>query len=154
MLDDGATKTWVISFGPFRVTKARRLVERGDEPIHVGGRAFDILVHLLERHGQVVSQRTLMDAAWPGVTVEEGSLRFQMTGLRKALGSDGNNQNYIINVPGRGYCFTAPISRVDEATPAPILAGIQVARSVPLPRLPALIGRENEIAELAKLVSS
>ena len=121
----GTTRKWVILFGPFRVTKARRLVERGGEPIHVGARAFDILVHLLERHGQVVSHRALLEAAWPGVIVEEVSLRFQMMALRKALGNGEARHDYIINVAGRGYCFTAPISRLDEASPTSILAGVQ-----------------------------
>jgi len=105
---------WVISFGPFRVTKARRLVERDGETIHLGSRAFDLLTHLLEHAGQVVPHRALLAAAWPNVIVEDVSLRFQMNTLRKALGSEDAKRSCIINVPGRGYCFTAPISCEDE----------------------------------------
>ncbi len=117
---EGGTKTnWVISFGPFRVIRARRLVERDGEAIRLGSRAFDVLVHLLERAGHVVSHRALLDAVWPGTYVEEGNLRFQMATLRKALGN--GEANYIINVPGRGYCFTAPLSKQDEAKHSPPL---------------------------------
>ncbi|HET7085421.1 MAG TPA: winged helix-turn-helix domain-containing protein [Rhizomicrobium sp.] len=99
--------SWVISFGSFRVTRARRLVEQDGEAIRLGDRAFDVLAYLLEHAGQVVSHRALLEAVWPGTYVGGGSLRFQMTALRKALGNEG--AGYIVNVCGRGYSFTAPI---------------------------------------------
>jgi DNA-binding winged helix-turn-helix (wHTH) protein len=107
----------VISFGPFRITRARRLVERDGEIVRLGSRAFDVLAYLLEHAGQVVSHRALLEAVWPGIYVEEGNLRFQMATLRKALGQ--GDATYIINVPGRGYCFTAPISKQADAKYSP-----------------------------------
>src|SRR5882757_5951154 len=98
-MEGRVSTSWVISFGPFRVTKATRTIERDGEPIHVGGRAFDVLVYLLEHAGQVISHRALLDAVWSGANVEEGNLRFQVTALRRALGNDDGK--YIINVPGR-----------------------------------------------------
>jgi DNA-binding winged helix-turn-helix (wHTH) protein len=112
MVDGVANTSLVISFGPFRVTRARRLVECNGEAVRVGSRAFDILVYLLEHAGRVVSHRALLEAAWSGTNVQEANLRFQMATLRKALGNE--EASYIINVPGRGYCFTAPISKQDE----------------------------------------
>ena len=128
---EGGTKTnWVISFGPFRVIRARRLVERDGEAIRLGSRAFDVLVHLLERAGHVVSHRALLDAVWPGTYVEEGNLRFQMATLRKALGN--GEANYIINVPGRGYCFTAPLSKQgDVKHSSPLLGDVIVQSASP-----------------------
>jgi DNA-binding winged helix-turn-helix (wHTH) protein len=111
---DDSANGWVISFGPFRIVKKRRILERHGAPVHIGSRAFDILVHLLEHHGQVASHRTLLAAVWPDTVVEEGSLRFQITRLRKALGNGAASYEYITNIPGRGYCFTASISRQDE----------------------------------------
>jgi DNA-binding winged helix-turn-helix (wHTH) protein len=100
-MTDGGTKTsWIISFGPFRVTRARRLVERNGEVVRLGSRAFDILIYLLEHAGQVVSHRALLEVVWLGTYVEEANLRFQVATLRKALGSE--EASYIINVPGRG----------------------------------------------------
>ena len=103
----------VISFGPFRVTPARRQVERNGEAVRLGSRAFDVLVYLLEHAGQVVSHRALLEAVWPRTYVGEGNLRFQMAVLRKALGNA--EATYIINVPGRGYCFTTPLSKQGES---------------------------------------
>jgi len=133
MTDGGITISGVISFGPFRVTRARRLVERDGEVVRLGSRAFDVLVYLLEHAGQVVSHRVLLEAVWPGTFVEKGNLRFQMAVLRKALGNA--EAAYIINVPGRGYCFTAPLSkREDEVKhfpPRPSNAIVQPGSSTP-----------------------
>jgi DNA-binding winged helix-turn-helix (wHTH) protein len=132
MTNGGTRNSW--AFGPFRVTRARRLVERNDEIVRLGGRAFDVLVYLLEHAGQVVTHRALLEAAWPGTYIEEGNLRFQMAVLRKALG-DGE-ANYIINVPGRGYCFAASVSKQDEvrhSTPLPSDVIVQLGSSVTSP---------------------
>ena len=44
LMDEGA-----ISFGPFRLLAAQRLLLEGDEPVRLGSRAFDILATLVER---------------------------------------------------------------------------------------------------------
>jgi DNA-binding winged helix-turn-helix (wHTH) protein len=61
----------VISFGPFRLYAAQRLIEREGVPLHLGGRALDILLVLVEHAGKVVSKNDLMARVWPGVTVDE-----------------------------------------------------------------------------------
>ncbi|MBP1090947.1 ATP-binding protein [Bradyrhizobium diazoefficiens] len=98
-----------IAFGPFRLLAKSRLLEKDGAPLHLGGRALDILIFLAERAGEVVDKRELIKRVWSGVTVDEGSLRFHITTLRKALGDAGEGARYVVNVPGRGYCFTAPL---------------------------------------------
>jgi predicted ATPase/DNA-binding winged helix-turn-helix (wHTH) protein len=150
LADDRPMDNWVISFGPFRVTKSRRLLEHDGEPVQVGSRAFDILAHLLEHPGKVVSQRALLEAAWPGTAVEDGNLRFQITVLRKVLGS--SETRYIVNIPGRGYCFAAPIARLEEVELRGTLPRVSPDRLV-LPSPPAnLIGRGQAIAEISRLI--
>ncbi len=131
--DVGMGTSGVTSFGPYHVNRARRLVERNGEVVRLGSRAFDVLVCLLEHAGQVVSHRALLEAVWPGTHVEEGNLRFQMAVLRKAL-SNGE-VSCIINVPGRGYCFTAPLSKqnyeVKYSPPRPTDAIVQPGSRAP-----------------------
>ena len=81
----------MISFGPFRLYAAQRLIEREGVPLHLGGRALDIFIVLVEHAGEVVSKNDLMARVWPGVTVDEGSLRVHVAALRKALG-DGESE--------------------------------------------------------------
>jgi DNA-binding winged helix-turn-helix (wHTH) protein len=104
-----------FSFGSFRVVPHARLVERDGSPLPLGSRAFDLLCVLVSRPGEVVSKRELMAKVWPDLTVEESSLRFHVAQLRRALGDGQGSERYVTNVPGRGYCFVAPVDRVASA---------------------------------------
>ena len=77
--------------------------------MHLGSRALEILIVLLERPGELVSKKQLMDRVWPNIFVEPANLTVQISALRRVLrdGRDGNR--FIINVPGRGYSFDASI---------------------------------------------
>src|SRR6476620_10885727 len=74
-----------ISFGPFRLFPKSRLLERDGTHLHVRGRALDILIFLAERPGEVIDKRELVKRVWADVNVDDGSLRFHIAALRKAL---------------------------------------------------------------------
>jgi len=99
------------AFGPYVLDRPRRALMRDGESIGVTPKAFDLLAVLAENGGNVVSKETLMTRLWPDTAVEEGSLAFQISTLRKALG-DGR---YIITVPGRGYQLAGPVQVVEGA---------------------------------------
>src|SRR5580698_4283513 len=107
---DSPGKDGVVSFGPFRLFAIERQLKKGDEPVHLGSRALDTLIALIERAGEVVTQRELISRVWPDVTVEEANVRVHIANLRKALGEGGEDARYIVTVPGRGYCFVAPVT--------------------------------------------
>jgi len=73
--------------------------------------------------------------------VEEGNLRFQMAVLRKALGH--GEATYIINVPGRGYCFTAPLSKQDDVKHSPPLPNNAIVQPASPATPPANEGAAN-----------
>src|SRR6266702_7214151 len=98
-----------ISFGPFRLLPARRLLLEGDQPVRLGGRAFDILAALVERPGEVVSREELIARAWPQTIVEDANLKIQVSALRRALGDGQGGRRYIATIPGQGYNFVAPV---------------------------------------------
>ncbi len=111
------TRKDVLSFGPFSLIAAERLLKKTDEPIPLGGRALDILIVLTQRAGQVVSHKELISSVWPDLTVEGANLRVHIAALRKVLGDGLDGARYISNVAGRGYCFVAPVTR---STPSSI----------------------------------
>jgi alkylhydroperoxidase family enzyme len=74
----------VVSFGSFRLFAAERQLKKGDEPLQLGSRALDTLMVLVERAGEVVTQRELISRVWPDVTVEEANLRVNIASLRKS----------------------------------------------------------------------
>lgn len=100
-----------ISFGSFTLIAKERLLLRQGVAVDLGTRAFDMLAMLAARPNQIVSKKDLLDHVWPDVTVEEGSLRFHMANLRKALGDGKDGARYIATLTGRGYSFVAPISQ-------------------------------------------
>ena len=132
----------VFAFGPFRLLTAQRRLERAGVVAPIGGRAFDILRILVERAGQVVGKTELLRQIWPNRIVEEGSLRFHITALRKALGEG----RYIENIAGQGYSFVASVSRLPGALPADM-------RPRPARPLPARRGRPVGRAEVLKMLA-
>ena len=148
------TRGAAVSFGPFRLIPAERQLERDGLPVAIGDRALMILRTLVERAGEVVGKRELIAHAWPGTTVEEGNLRFQMVALRRALGDGLSGARYISTAPGRGYCFVAPIQRTDAADA--LGPGHRTGdRSFRLPpRLARMVGRDDNVAAIVtKLLS-
>ena len=131
-------------FGPVEVRPAERQVLVEGRPAHLGARAFDVLLALIDRRDRVVAKDELFDLAWPGLVVEENNLHVQVSTLRKVLGAQS-----VATVPGRGFRFVPAVEVID-------------APSCPLPRrdhnLPAqlnsFIGRAAEIARLRELLAA
>jgi DNA-binding winged helix-turn-helix (wHTH) protein len=99
-----------IAFGLFRVFPLQRLITRDGQPVRIGSRAFEILLALIERPGELVTKDQLIARVWPNTFVEHSNLAVQIAGLRRVLG-DGVGQNrYVINSPGQGYSFVASIT--------------------------------------------
>ena len=140
-----------ISFGPFRLFPKSRLLEKEGAPLHVGGRALDILIFLAERPGEVIDKRELVKRVWADVNVDEGSLRFHVAALRKALGDTGKSARYVVNVPGRGYCFVASFAQAAPQA-APSTAEIALPRSLPA-QLAKMIGREEVVEKISSGLS-
>src|SRR4051795_10200751 len=142
-----------ISFGPFRLLAAQRLLLEGDRPVRLGGRAFDILAALVERAGEVVGKEELRARAWPGTFVEEANLKIQVSALRRALGDGQGGHRYVVTVPGRGYNFVAPVSLAEPplAPPPPVIAPAEV-HNLPL-AVTRMIGRDETVEALVARLS-
>src|ERR1700741_3686237 len=95
-----------IAFGRFLLLPQRRELLADGRPVRLGGRAFDVLMALVEAHGAVVSKDALMERVWPDRIVEENNLQIQISALRAAFGAD---RDLIRTVAGRGYQFTGEI---------------------------------------------
>src|SRR3954468_19462512 len=144
-----------LSFGPFNLAVSERLLTRDNLPVELGARALDLLVVLISRPNEVVGKNELMARVWPDVIVEEGSLRFHMTGLRRVLGDGKNGARYITTIRGRGYCFVAPVSRTSARQDvAPVATASFPHANLPN-RLGRMIGRDEDLPKLsAQLMAS
>jgi predicted ATPase/DNA-binding winged helix-turn-helix (wHTH) protein len=140
----------MLAFGPFCLSPAERRLEREGIPVRLGGRALDLLIALVERAGETVSNGALLAAVWRDVNVEESSLRFHIKNLRKALG----DTQYVVNVPGRGYCFAAPVDRMERANHPEPAAKVRASARSNLPtRGTAIIGRSDSIETISRELS-
>ena len=143
------------TFGPFRLDPAARRLERAGAPVDVGSRALDILIALVRRAGSVVSQRELMSLVWRELVVEESNLRAHLMRLRKAIADGAAGARYVVNVPGQGYSFVAPVRRTTQLLAMPPESE-QPADALPIhelpPRLARMVGRDETVDLLSKLV--
>src|SRR3982751_2767189 len=99
----------IHEFGDFELDTMRRvLTSRVDgRPVEITARVMDALIHLVERPGQLIEKRALIEALWPNVVVEDGNLTQTIHTLRRVLGEQAGDHRYIATVPGRGYQFVA-----------------------------------------------
>ncbi|MCP3372915.1 ATP-binding protein [Bradyrhizobium cajani] len=155
MTEPAASAAGPLSFGPFVVTPHERLVTRDGGALPLGAKAFDMLIALMSRPNEVVSKWDLMALVWPGLTVEEASLRFHIAALRKALGDGKDGARYITTLSGRGYCFVAPITKADASTERRSASRVDLP-PVKLPnRLQRMVGRDDAVAAVSdKLITS
>lgn len=112
-MNPGTDASARLEFGRFQILPLRRELLANGQLIKLGGRAFDVLMALIEAGGVVVGKDALMARAWPGRAVEENNLQAQISALRAVFGGD---RGLIRTVVGRGYQFTGNV-RILPARP-------------------------------------
>ncbi len=130
-------------FGPYALNGVSRSLTRQGQTIPLGSRAVDILLFLVSEPGKLRSNEEIISHAWPNTFVDQSNLRVHMSAIRKALGTQGRDGEYIANIPGRGYQF---VGHVESAA----LSGFTVqtvART-------GIFGRDDAIASIAQLLVS
>jgi predicted ATPase/DNA-binding winged helix-turn-helix (wHTH) protein len=137
-----------IWFGPFCLRPDAHLLLESDTPVHIGARALELLILLVERAGELVTKEELFARVWPGLVVDEGNIRTQVALLRKVLRDGQGSARYLMTVPGCGYRFVAPLSATEtpkSAKPLPHL--VDSTSDLPI-RLTRLIGRTDAINDI------
>ena len=100
------------AFEGFRLDAQHRVLSRADgEPIPLAPKVFDVLLYFVERPGQLIAKRELLEAIWPHVVVEENNLNQSISTLRRVLGERPGEHRFIVTEPGRGYRFVASVAQ-------------------------------------------
>ena len=123
-------------FGPFRVDLASYQFWRGTDLLAITPKAFDTLIVLIANRNRVVGKDELMGLLWPESFVSEDSLTQSVSVLRRALGDDPNQPQFIATSARHGYRFIAvveesPIEQDPEATAAPSASAALPAQTAP-----------------------
>jgi predicted ATPase/DNA-binding winged helix-turn-helix (wHTH) protein/exonuclease VII small subunit len=116
----------------------------------LGARAVAVLSALVERANDYVPKASIMDAAWPGVVVEESNLAVQISAIRHVLAQTPGGEHWIETLPRRGYRFVGPVTEIRDKLPKGGAAGIQRS-NLPEP-LTSFVGRERELVEIKRLL--
>jgi len=114
------TEKHLYEFGPYRIDSVERLLTRDGDTIPLTPKAVDTLMALVANSGRVLDKDELMKIVWPDTFVEEGALARNISALRKALGDDNENSQYIETIPKRGYRFVAPVKDLSPPVPAQV----------------------------------
>lgn len=95
--------TGISSLNDLQCDPARGQVWTGQDTVAIGPRGARILTVLLQQKGQIVATASLIEAGWPGFTIEESSLAVEIASLRRALQRLLGGTQWIISIPRRGY---------------------------------------------------
>ncbi|MGF6574825.1 putative ATPase/DNA-binding winged helix-turn-helix (wHTH) protein [Paraburkholderia sp. GAS333] len=149
----------MICIGPLQVDTERREVFLEGEPVHLGGRAFDMLAVLIAANGKLVSKNEMLRQVWPNAIVEDNNLQVHMSALRKML---GESRRLIQTVSGRGYRLIRSNPTAGE-TDAPelneseqrmdVARGREVLHNLPA-HFSALIGRDKAIDDVTAVLAA
>jgi non-specific serine/threonine protein kinase len=142
----------VYGLGSWDVDLVRRELRANGMPIPIGGRAFEVIEVLVQSAGELVTKNDLLASVWPGVFVEDNTLQFHISAIRKALGSD---RGMLKTTSGRGYSLLGGWTSRHESTSTVDSMDLEPMRSPAEPfqsNLPAavseLVGRTNAVQQL------
>lgn len=125
----------ILTFGPFALDAAQRVLLQGNVPLQLTPKEIDVLVVLVEHHGDIVDKGALLQTVWKGVCVEECNIAQQIASLRRILGDDARAPAYIETVQRRGYRFVAPVAQATRG-PAPTPSAPPAPAATPPPAAP------------------
>jgi DNA-binding winged helix-turn-helix (wHTH) protein/Tol biopolymer transport system component len=86
----------------------RGVLTRNGQEVALRPKSFEALTYLVERHGQLVTKSSLIEAVWPDTAVGDNSLAQCLFDIRRALGDD--SQGLIRTKARRGYIFTPRVT--------------------------------------------
>ena len=139
----------VFELGPFRLDRDAGTLTRVGVSQALGPRAVAVLTVLVSNAHQAVAKNAIMEAAWPGLVVEEANLSVQISTIRRVFAQVPGGERWIETLSRRGYRFIGPVTELRDGVPQP-------GRRERIGNLPAaltsFVGRERELVELKRLL--
>src|SRR4030095_13989290 len=148
------------AFGNFLLDLDTHELMRAGTAVSLSPKALQLLGILVENRPKALSKTELQDRLWPGVFVVEKNLANLIREIREALGDDPVHPRFIRTVHRFGYAFRKALATGSRhsAVNVPTAGGGTAApdarpHNLPVP-LTDFIGRDQELAELRRLVAS
>ena len=131
-----------VYFDGFVLDRARRLLTREGEVLHLTPKAFDLLSLLVDQAPRVVSKRELHERLWKETFVSDATLVGVVKELRRVLDDRSSDRPIIRTAHRVGYAFCREV--VGSKTPGPVLAHWVIVdqRRIMLQAVENMIGRD------------
>ena len=140
--------TKLFEIDRFRLDPAAGVLTLDGRPTPLGSRAVAVLATLVRSANDYVPKGAIIDAAWPGVVVEEHNLAVQISAIRRVLAQAGG-EHWIETIARRGYRFVGPVIEITDSRQA-----TAEARSNLPAALTSFVGRERELVEIKRLLAN
>jgi DNA-binding winged helix-turn-helix (wHTH) protein len=115
----------VYLFDRFRLDVTRRKLLSGSGVVlPLNSRAMEALLLLVTNAGEVIDRRRLMQTVWPHTIVEDNNLNQCILAIRRALGEVAGSNQFVMTVPGRGFCFVCPVRTAMQESAEPVAATV------------------------------
>ena len=94
-----------VRFGTFVLDPDTRELLRGDAPVPLSPKAFELLNILVSERPKAISKNDLQERLWPATFVVEKNLANLVSEIRDAIGDDPGNPQFIRTIRRFGYAF-------------------------------------------------
>lgn len=109
-------------FDDFHLAPKQRKLFYRDSPVTISTKAFEILLMMVERNGEIIEKDEFLQKIWTDSFVEESNLVVHISALRRVLLEKKGERKFIETVSGKGYSFVAPVIIVEVENAAPVKA--------------------------------
>ena len=131
----------LLRFGEFELDPANFQLHKAGRPIRLERIPMEVLLLLVERRGQLVLRREIVEIVWGKDVVldEDNALNTAIRKVRHVLRDDSADARFVETVPAKGYRFIGAVTAAQH-TNLPIQSS-------------SLVGRERELAEAGGLLA-
>jgi predicted ATPase/DNA-binding winged helix-turn-helix (wHTH) protein len=140
----------LYKMGPLQLDPDAQVLTHEGAAVALGARGVAVLAALVSRANEYVQKSAILDAAWPGMVVEEANLAVQVSAIRRALARVPGGEGWIETLARRGYRFVGPVTEIAGRS-APRAATDWKRTNLP-ELLTSFVGRERELAEIKQLL--
>jgi Tol biopolymer transport system component/DNA-binding winged helix-turn-helix (wHTH) protein len=116
-------------FVNFRLDAAEKVLLRDGTRVQITPKVYDTLKVFVENPARLLTKADLMEMLWRDNFVEESNLTSNIKMLRKALGDDAANPQFIETVQRRGYRFIADVRETSNEIAARSIHSLEAAPS-------------------------
>ena len=111
-----------VRFADFELDLRAYQLRRDGRPVRLERRPMDLLIFLVERHGELVTRTDIVDQLWgKDVFIEvEPAVNTAIKKIRRALDDSADTPTFVETVPGRGYRFVAAVTPTTQWPPASV----------------------------------